>query len=76
MPRDGSLILGFDPLLSSLRTIESSSVSPLPVEGWALCELGTSIFEAQREALMRLVAGVDGILFSEAFEVEGVVVFA
>ena len=25
---------------------------------------------------MRLVAGVDGILFSEAFAVEGVVVFA
>jgi bifunctional non-homologous end joining protein LigD len=32
--------------------------------------------EARREALMRLVAGVDGILFSEAFAVEGAVLFA
>jgi bifunctional non-homologous end joining protein LigD len=33
-------------------------------------------FEARREAFVRLVAGVNGILFSEAFAVEGVVVFA
>jgi hypothetical protein len=32
--------------------------------------------EALWAALMRLVAGVDGILFSEAFAVEGAVVFA
>jgi hypothetical protein len=32
--------------------------------------------EARREALMRLVARVDGILFSEAFAAEGAVVFA
>jgi bifunctional non-homologous end joining protein LigD len=32
--------------------------------------------EARREALMRLVAGVGGILFSEALDVEGAVVFA
>jgi bifunctional non-homologous end joining protein LigD len=31
--------------------------------------------EARREALMRLVAGVDGILFSEALAAEGAVVF-
>jgi len=33
-------------------------------------------FEARREALMRLVAGVDDILFSETLAAEGVVVFA
>ena len=32
--------------------------------------------EARREALMRLVSGIDGVLFSEALVVEGVVVFA
>jgi hypothetical protein len=32
--------------------------------------------EARREALQRLVAGVDGILFSEALAAEGAVVFA
>jgi bifunctional non-homologous end joining protein LigD len=32
--------------------------------------------EARREALMRLVAGVEGILFSEAFATNGAVVFA
>jgi bifunctional non-homologous end joining protein LigD len=32
--------------------------------------------EARREALRRLVAGVSGILFSEALEAEGAVVFA
>jgi ATP-dependent DNA ligase len=32
--------------------------------------------EARREALQRLVAGVDGILFSEALAAEGEVVFA
>ena len=37
----------------------------------ALCR-----FEARREALRRLVAGVNGILFSEALASEGAVVFA
>jgi bifunctional non-homologous end joining protein LigD len=32
--------------------------------------------EQRREALMRLVAGVDGLLFSEALAAEGAVVFA
>jgi bifunctional non-homologous end joining protein LigD len=32
--------------------------------------------EARREALMRLVAGVDGVVFSEALVAEGAVVFA
>ena len=32
--------------------------------------------EARREAFMRLVSGVDGILFSEALAAEGAVVFA
>jgi bifunctional non-homologous end joining protein LigD len=32
--------------------------------------------EARREALKRLVAGVDGILFSEALAADGAVVFA
>ena len=32
--------------------------------------------EARREALMRLAAGVSGILFSEALAAEGAVVFA
>ena len=32
--------------------------------------------EKRREALQRLVAGVDGILFSEALAAEGAVVFA
>ena len=32
--------------------------------------------EARREALTQLVAGVDGILFSEALVAEGAVVFA
>jgi bifunctional non-homologous end joining protein LigD len=32
--------------------------------------------EARRETLMRLVEGVDGILFSEALADEGAVVFA
>ena len=32
--------------------------------------------EARREALMRLVGGVDGVLFSEALAAEGAVVFA
>jgi ATP-dependent DNA ligase len=32
--------------------------------------------EARREALQRLVVGVDGILFSEAIAAEGAIVFA
>ena len=32
--------------------------------------------EERREALSRLVAGLDGVLFSEAIEAEGAVVFA
>jgi hypothetical protein len=33
------------------------------MEGWAFCGLAASTFEARREALMRLVAGAEGILF-------------
>ena len=61
---------------SSFLTIESFFVSPLLIEGWAFCGLVASTFEARREALQRLVAGVDGLLFSEALAAEGAVVFA
>jgi len=39
-------------------------------------DLRLGAIEARREALMRLAAGVEGIVFSEALAAEGAVVFA
>jgi hypothetical protein len=65
------------PIFCSHRCVLSSPPSSLaaPVEGWAFCGLGTSTFEAAGGA--HAAGGRRrGILFSEAFAVEGVVVFA
>ena len=58
-------------MTASCRTSRASACSqPGPAGGGS-----TSPIEARREALMRLVAGVNGILFSGTLAAEGAIVF-
>ena len=59
-------------MTASCPTSRASACSQLGPAGGG----STSPIEARREALMRLVAGVNGILFSETLAAEGAIVFA
>ena len=53
----------------------SLSAESALIDGQAVEGLRQRRIEGRRDALSRLVRGVDGILFSEAFEAEGAIVF-
>ena len=58
------------------RGAQSASFVAFDLLSLAGDDLRLRPLEARREALLRLVADVEGILFSEAIEAEGALVFA
>ena len=65
----------FEALLTK-RGAQSASFVAFDLLSLAGDDLRLRPLEARREALLRLVADVEGILFSEAIEAEGALVFA